>query len=166
MRPRIFISHTDGDDNAARVMRERLAGELSRHGFEVLLDEQRLELGDGWRRELYVMMLSCHAGLILVSERALAGTPWMQFEASVLVMLRTGSALAANRPAFPVIPVLVPPVRAERFAGSWLDPLALDEIQSDRTGRGLATKIATRLAPLKASLRETPLSALQRVIGP
>lgn len=170
MKPRVFVSHTDGEDVAAREFRSELSRGLEEKGFDVLLDEERLELDDAWRRQLLVWLLDCHAGVILVSEKALAGngTPWMQFEATVLVMRRVRSELpgAPGAARFPVIPVLLPPVKAEQFRQGWLEPLALGEIQSGKANAQLVKKIAKRLEPLKAGLEETPLQRLQDVIRP
>lgn len=171
MRPTIFISHTDSDDVAARRFRLQLSRGLDKQGFDVLLDETRLELGSEWRRKLYLMMLSSHAAIILVSEKALAGTEWMRFEASVLVMLRIASRLAADARGdqlpFRVIPVLLRPVERAQFDGSWLEPLGLDEIQgTSSTASQLVKRLAIELGPLKARLEDTPLRPLRAVIRP
>jgi hypothetical protein len=166
----IFLSHTDSQDAAAIRWRKRLSRGLQRQGFQVLLDEERLPLGDAWRRQLYVWILGCDAGVILVSEKALDGTDWMRLEASMLVMLRTASLVAQEQglpqPTFPVIPVLVDSVTPEQFEKSWLKTYELDEFQAAAATGELVKQIATRLEPLKAREAKTPLLSLQGVIGP
>jgi TIR domain len=168
--PEVFISHTDSQDADARAFRTKLAKGLKTKGYEPVLDEQRLELGDAWRRQLMIWMLGCHAGLILVSKKTLKGTPWMHFEAAVLVMRRTNSQIAnaGGQPTFPVIPVLLPPVGPADFSSSWLEPHALDEIQGGRADDELVEKIVRRLdkAGLKERLADSPLRRLQSVITP
>lgn len=171
MKPQVFISHTDGEDADAGAFRKLLANGLRDSDFEPVLDQERNELGDAWRRQLLVWMLGCHAGLILLTKKAIegAGTPWMQFEATVLVMLRTRSEIAGGAaPTFPIIPVLVPPVRPEDVPRSWLGPLALDEIQSGRASAALVKRIVASLEAraLKERLADSPLQALQKVVRP
>jgi hypothetical protein len=171
MKPQVFISHTDGEDPDAQAFRALLSRGLADAGFDPVLDQERNELGDLWRRQLLVWMLGCHAGLILLTKKAIegTGTPWMQFETTVLVMLRTRSEIADDgAPAFPIIPVLVPPVRPEDIQGSWLGPLALDEIQSGRASAALVKRVVASLAKrgLKESLADSPLQALQSVVRP
>src|SRR4051812_914511 len=90
VRPQVFISHTDAQDADARAFRAKLSKALKVGGFDPVLDDELLHPGDEWRRKLLVLMLGCHAGLILISKKALEGEgrPWMQFETTVLVMLR------------------------------------------------------------------------------
>src|SRR5581483_3798235 len=170
MNPKVFVSHTDSKDVDARKFREKLKRGLERRGFEVLLDEQRLELGDVWRRQLYLWLLGSQAGVIIVSTRALEGTSeWMRFEAAWLRALRTSWEVAGGRtpnaPVFPVIPVLVPPVEPSDFEKSWLEPMAFDELQSGTASPALVRKIADRLEPLLRSQADAPLRDVQGAIG-
>jgi hypothetical protein len=170
MRPKVFVSHTDGTDAEARKFRAKLKRGLERRGFEVLLDEQRLELGDAWRRQLYLWLLGSHAGVIIVSQRALEGSSeWMRFEASWLRALRTSSEVAAARtasvPAFPVIPVLIPPVVTGDFGQSWLEPMAFDELQVGTANAALVAEIADRLEPLRSSPADARLGDVQQAIA-
>jgi hypothetical protein len=94
----------------------------------------------------------------------------MQYETTLLVGRRMASQLAqaqgAPEPTFPIIPILIPPVTAESFKGTWLEPTSLDEIQGGAAIGDLVERIATRLAPIKTRLADTPLAALKRTIGP
>jgi hypothetical protein len=173
-RPLIFVSHTDRQDSDAEAFRSELYEGLEAAGFDLFLDERSLELGEAWARDIMVRLLGCHAGLILVSERALkpppAGSAYMQYETTLLVGRRMASQLAqaqgAPEPTFPIIPILIPPVTAESFKGTWLEPTSLDEIQGGAAIGDLVERIATRLAPIKTRLADTPLAALKRTIGP
>ena len=169
-RPLIFVSHTDRKDSDAEAFRSELYDGLEAAGFDLYLDERSLELGEAWARDIMVRLLGCHAGLILVSERALkpppAGSAYMQYETTLLVGRRMASQLAqaqgAPEPTFPIIPILIPPVTAESFKGTWLEPTSLDEIQGGAAIGDLVERIATRLAPIKTRLADTPLAALKR----
>ena len=116
-RPLIFVSHTDRKDSDAEAFRSELYDGLEAAGFDLYLDERSLELGEAWARDIMVRLLGCHAGLILVSERALkpppAGSAYMQYETTLLVGRRMASQLAqaqgAPEPTFPIIPILIPP---------------------------------------------------------
>jgi hypothetical protein len=153
-RPQIFVSHTDSQDAAAIAFRSDLFDGLRAAGFDPLL--------------------GCHAGLILVSERALepppAGSAYMQYETTLLVGRRTSTLLAqeqgAPEPTFLVIPIFVPPVTQASLEGTWLEPMELDRIQGAVQTSDLGDEIAARLAPLKTRLADTPLAALKRTINP
>ena len=172
MKPRVFISHTDAEDLDSRDFREALRSRLEASGFDPFLDERENKVGDEWRRTVLLELLNSHAGVILLTPKAITGegTDWMRFETNVLGMLRAQSQRASRQATatFPIFPVRVPPVSAEDVKHSWVEPQGLDELLSAATSPALIERIVARLEDtgLKEAHADTPLKKLQDVIVP
>ncbi len=160
--PQIFISHSATGDQDATNALEMLSLALDREGFEVLVDKQRLQLGDNWRRQLYLWMQQCHGAVILFSKGALE-SDWVYYEATVLTTRKY------LEPDFTLIPIPIAPVKRDELANSRFSPMVINELhQSARTNTLDVTihTIIERFAPLKQSLSDSPMQRLERVIIP
>lgn len=154
MGRRIFISHSNSDPDSAAYL-DCLHAELTRAGFDVLVDRKRLELGAKWRDDIYTWMGLCHGAVILVSEAAMKhGSIWVPRETSILLWRRT-----LDRD-FVVVPVCLSGVRPEHLNVGVFTDMQLNEIQTLAAGTPdeVADALIQRFAPLAAP--KTPLEML------
>lgn len=116
MKPRIFVSHVNGDPSGEAFWPE-LSKKLKEHGFDVLVDRETLKPGKRWRSEIYSWIGLCDAAIVLISRQAIADTNkhWVARETACLLCRR------AVDPALRVIPVLLDEIsfaeleQSERF---------------------------------------------------
>jgi len=152
MPVRIFLSHSShapareagtAADKAADAAAEALALKrlhdveaLLAAQYEVLLDEKWIRSGDEWRRYIQQALEDCDAGVLFVSEWALA-SKWVRYEATMLT-------LRARDPRFKFLPVLLPGTnRAKLKQGDW-EILDLSALRLLKTGD--AKEIADEVA--------------------
>jgi hypothetical protein len=159
-KPLVFISHSAKETLTKEVLAKVVA--QLKPDFEVLLDQDRLEANDPWRKELDIWMSLCNVAIILFSEAALK-SDWVLKETTILRWRR------ALDERFIIVPVLFPPVahktldENEKFA-----PLALNEIQmlTAETADTIVERIVERLAPLKGTgNKKTALQQLESLIA-
>lgn len=77
---RIFLSHSSDDNELVLRVEQRL--KALRH--DVLLDISGLEPNRPWRRDLHEWLARCTAGLVLLTQAALARPDWVLKEAIIL----------------------------------------------------------------------------------
>ena len=144
-RPIIFISHSARNDPAAHTTLTKLQQYLHKNGFDVLLDETRLQGGDDWRNHLHTWMGHCHGAILLLNKKAL-DSKWVLKEATILSWRRSLSG-----GSFPLLPVLVGISATDLAESVSFNPLALTEIQALKNLTG--AKLGTAVVELLASLR-------------
>lgn len=155
LKPLIFISHSAKDAKAKAVLRKLYR--TLRRDFEVLLDRERLQGGDDWRRELHTWMGLCDGAVVILSEDALCESPWVHREATILGYRNE------DEKDFVLVPVLVPPVTPERVRESKsFSPVNFGAVQAVE---GSPEKIAREVSAALQTLRgiEGRQTALQRV---
>ena len=85
MKPRVFISHSSQDPTLTSEVSRALETPTETHpGFEVLVDTDCLQAGQGWPEQLHSMMAYAHAGLLLFTPAAMARPDWIRKEAYIL----------------------------------------------------------------------------------
>ena len=168
MKPRVFISHGAGEDDAVWTFVEAIASRLE-GDFQVFLDRDRIHSGQGWRGELDRELTTCHCGVAVTSDRSL-DRPEVRREVDFL-LLRAGQS-----PAFVVVPVLagvdLPTVEQKGARG--LDALDIVDqpdpaLAADEVADGLAPVLAAHLddrelrwkTPLRARLQRAQRAALE-----
>jgi hypothetical protein len=159
-KPPIFISHSAKSPPPLKVLRA-IYRALSRD-FEVLLDRRRLRPGDDWRRQLHAWMGLCHGAVLLLSENALDDSDWVKREATILGYRNE------DEPGFMLVPVLLPPVTAQKLDDGDYGPLELGRVQSVTGGTPaeLARKVREALEPLRgATGQKTPLQWAEEVVA-
>ncbi|TWU06480.1 toll/interleukin-1 receptor domain-containing protein [Stieleria varia] len=121
MKPKIFISHsaksTDVQGFLSAIHQELLGAE-----FDVRLDIDGLDLGDGWRHKLFQWMDEVHGAVLLLSHSALE-SKFVPIELSIL------SFRHLREQNFPLLPVLVGNVQPEELDQGTIGDLRLREIQ-------------------------------------
>jgi hypothetical protein len=160
-RPIVFISHSARNDPAAHETLANLEEYLNTNGFDVLLDETRLEGGEPWRNCLHTWMGHCHASIILLTPKALT-SPWVLKEATILSW-RYSLSLGK----FPLLPIYLGLRSSEVEQSKLFSPLALTEIQGLKglEGTDLFKAIADLLAPLRLAQAKTPQTLLEEKIA-
>lgn len=167
-KPRIFISHSAKEPEAAAVLR-RLVNDLEAD-FKVLVDQERLGAdedqllaGQDWRAKLFYWMGQAHGAVLLLSESALA-SDWVRAEASVLAWRR----LMEQAKQFTLIPALLAPVTRADLEQKKFSPLRLTDLQlvrSDDAAR-VSKQVRAGLAHLlKGRPPETLIEKLERKIS-
>jgi hypothetical protein len=129
---KVFISHSSKSGFASKV-RDGVFEGLTRKGFDVLLDKERLEPGDQWRAKLHRWLATCDAAVLLFSRDAVGtkdkpGSDWVQKEATILTWRQ-----ALNSKLL-IVPALLGDVTREDTRLHGLRPLAIDEGQVVRAG--------------------------------
>ena len=160
-RPIIFISHSARNDPAAHTTLTKLQQYLHKNGFDVLLDETRLQGGDDWRNHLHTWMGHCHGAILLLNKKAL-DSKWVLKEATILSWRRSLSG-----GSFPLLPVLVGISATDLAESVSFNPLALTEIQAlkNLTGAKLGTAVVELLASLRLREAKTPQRLLEEKIA-
>jgi hypothetical protein len=160
-RPIIFISHSARADADAYPELKTLEKHLKKSGFDVLVDESRIQGGEPWRDCLHTWMGHCHGAVVLLTARALE-SPWVLKEATILAWRRS---LSNGR--FLLLPVFFG-IRSTDLAKSQsFAPLALAEIEALKklTGLPLAKAVAKLLDPLLSAIADTPQRELENKIA-
>jgi hypothetical protein len=141
-KARIFISHSAKQEEA-REVRDALKKALS-GTYEVLLDVETLQPGDGWRSRINLWLGACDAAIVLLSEDALKSS-YVAYEASVLAYRKE-----EVDPSLLLLPVLLGDVSPESLEKSYLSPARLTEWQAVRgTPKEVVEKILERLKKVK-----------------
>lgn len=124
MTLKLFISHSSHTE-PARDLRDAVANYLAaQQGIDVLWDAT-IRPGDRWRSQLDEWLAECNGGVILFTRDAVESR-WVLKEAQILTWRR---AIAPN---FPLIPVLLDPVKPEETGLDEWQPVKIDEIQFER----------------------------------
>ena len=131
-------------------------GKLNIHeeSFNVLVDRERLNLGDNWKYEIYNWMGSCHAALILLSKNAIENSMWVVREVNNLLWRST---LDSN---FVLIPIYFGVTPEDIKKNKLFDDLDLEKYHgiTDRNPEDLIQVIKTKLVEkLQQNLITTPL---------
>lgn len=116
--------------------------------IEVLVDRDRLQAGDSWRDVLHEWLAECDAGLLLLSQRALA-SPWVLKESTVLAYRK------AIDTDFPLYPVLLEGLKSDALASQGFSPLCLRDLQAIRTPAGGAASPTALDAPTARAIVQT-----------
>jgi len=116
---RVFISHAWADE-ATQQLRQPLYDALEAAGHVPLLDQVLIRAGQTWRPRLHEWLHICDAGVLLISEAALA-SDWVVKEATILSWRRH------DAPGLIVLPVVVPPLDAGAVRGRPFSALDLGE---------------------------------------
>ena len=110
-RPRVFISHGAGGDDAVWALVEAIATRLE-SDFQVFLDRERIHSGQRWRTSWTASSPHATAASLVTSNRSL-GRPEVRREVDFLLMR------AGQSPGFVVVPALADVDRAAvKAAGS------------------------------------------------
>ena len=116
--------------------------------IEVLVDRDRLQAGDSWRDVLHEWLAECDAGLLLLSQRALA-SPWVLKESTVLAYRK------AIDTDFPLYPVLLEGLKSDALASQGFSPLCLRDLQAIRTPAGGAASPTALDTPTARAIVQT-----------
>jgi hypothetical protein len=155
----VFISHSARKDEEILAVLHALRDALEDAGFDVWLDKARLEPGAVWRDEIDRALLRCDAAVVVVSDTALV-SDWVLKETSIL------SARRRVGRAFPLIPVIVPPMTVDRLQRSGrLDPVRLEDYQSVQAADPAsgAEKVVAVLLPFKSRFDDNSPRRLQEL---
>src|SRR6266404_5841155 len=123
-RPIIFISHSARQDAKAYTTLKTVGAHLKSNGFDVLVDETRIQGGEPWRDCLHTWMGHCHGGVVLLTPKALSSA-WVLKEATILSWRQSLSA-----GSFPLLPVFLGVQPGDLAKSEQFSPLALTEIQA------------------------------------
>ena len=119
----IFISHSARADPALAELLETVHDALSVAWRYVFLDRTRLKGGFAWRSEIEQALLRCHGAVVVVGQGTLTSR-WVLTETALLKTRKNVS------PTFPLVPLIVPPMTAERLRKSKsLEPVRLEDYQ-------------------------------------
>ena len=160
-RPIIFVSHSARNDAAAYPTLKAIEAHLKKNGFDVLLDETRIQGGEEWRNCLHTWMGHCHGAVLLLTPKALL-SPWVLKEATILSWRQSLSG-----GTFPLLPVFLGMSAHDLAKSGQFDPLALTEIQALKNLEGLplAKALAARFSPLRLTNADTPLRELENKVA-
>lgn len=152
-RPLIFISHSARKDRKAydnlTIVRDHLIGA----GFDVLIDETRIDGNEDWRNCINTWLAHCHGAIILLTKKAL-NSAWVQKEAAILSWRRSRSQPSE----FKLLPVLLDTTAEEVKGTTGFSVLELTDYQAlmNLEGLALARLLAARLEPLRQFELVTP----------
>ena len=123
-KTKVFISHS-AHCTTDREFMAKLSSRLTDEGFQVYCDQERLEIGQEWRNELYSAIGTCHAAIVLITKEALniEGHPWVFHECSMLSMISWA------RQGFPIFPISMSGVNIEDIQDSVFDELRITDKQ-------------------------------------
>ncbi len=155
-RPLIFISHSARSDPSSHKQLRSLEKSLLAAGFDILLDETRLEGGEPWRNRLHTWMGHCHDAIVLLTEKALKSA-WVLKEATILSWRQSLS------PDFVLLPVYLGISGSDVRKSETFSPLNLSETQAlkDLTPKALSEELIRLLTPLKRLGAKTPRRLLK-----
>jgi hypothetical protein len=149
-RPRVFLSHGAGDDDAVWALLDAIKRALD-DDYNVFLDRERIVATENFTPKIEGQLPTCHCGVIVLSERALE-RDWVKAEATIL----------GHRHRLPggfvLCPVLVPPVRSgqleafERGSIAQISPVYANLGNPDTT----AAEVATALEPVRLRFARSP----------
>jgi len=108
---KVFLSYSAGEDEEQRLLVRRLAEALRNGGLEPFLDVESLRLGNDWRERLEAELVSCDAGICVLSRRALS-SEWVARELTYLVRR------PAFDPDFLFVPIVLGDIRTAEIKAS------------------------------------------------
>lgn len=125
MSVNVFISHSTKAIPEHSAFRCALTTRLRQEGFDVFVDEEELSAGAHWRDVIFGKLADCNAAVVLVNERALSTSDWVDTEARIVCWRAW-----VERKNFRVILVPFGGITRTRIAEHkpW-EPLALAEVQ-------------------------------------
>jgi hypothetical protein len=144
-----FISHSsakaDKEQRNADLVRHELKTRLREFGWDVRVDEDRLEPGVEWRSVLYHWIGECDAAVVLVNRDGL-DSPWLKREVHNLMWrMALGSRVT-------IVPVLLHGLSTTELRHSEISHLAnlqcLVQDDLDRDNEDLVTLVVKRLGDL------------------
>ncbi len=136
-KPKLFISHsTSGLPSTDRCVeiKEYLYESLSERGWDVFVDNHRINPGDKWRTEIIYNLAHTQAGIILFNERACSQSDWVTAEALILCFRKSID------PKFQIIPVLLKDKKLHDTCFERYKPFQLNEIQVIKEDQSLSSK--------------------------
>lgn len=144
--PKIFISHS-AKAGPAQIILDALYQRLTAAGYEVLLDQARLQedTGSPWRDALSTWLELCDGALLLLDERARDESQWVPYEAAILCWRQN------QDPNFKLIPICVDPVTPESLRQSRLEPADISALQ------GLSISFSTTADPVGQGFELSPV---------
>lgn len=160
-KPRIFVSHSAHEPDASNILDELI--KCLKPDFEVLVDRKRLVAGQDFREEIFSWINRAHGAVVLFSSSALV-SQWVRTEASVLAWRHT----LGKGKLFPLIPVLLSPIKRTDLDTKEFSPLRLTALQLVRSddAKTICNKVREGLKPLLQSPPpDTPLEKLARKIA-
>lgn len=137
-KPRLFISHSSGDNEVARVLHAGLSGQ-----FSVFLDAFDLRVGDRWQDAIEAEIAGCHCAVVVLSPRVRGKPDWVNAEAYAFAM-----RMRVYDPGFRMVPVLLDGFSEEELTAGPLAKSRLAEIQAPRM-----TSASIDVAPILDGLR-------------
>ena len=152
-RPLIFISHSARKDREAYDNLTIIRDHLIEAGFDVLIDETRINGNEDWRNCINTWLAHCHGAVILLTQKAL-NSPWVQKESAILSWRRSRSQASE----FKLLSVLLGISDEDVNAKPAFGVLELSTYQGERnlSGLKLAKKLAADLEPLRQLTLTTP----------
>ena len=156
-KPILFISHSTSSlpetDRCVEV-KECLVSLLSGSGWDVFIDEQKINPGDKWRTKIIHNLAHAQAGIILFNEEATSHSDWVTAEALILCFRKSVN------PNFQIIPVLLDDKTLHDTCFKQYEPFQLNEIQAISDDKSLspgefADKIAAHFDYDKAGPQKT-----------
>ncbi len=146
MIKRIFISYS-GKDPSSVDLCNHLYYSFRQKGFDVFVDRKKIVPGSRWRDEIYTWLGLCHAGIIILSKKALEkDCVWVPRETAILTWRQH------LQPELGIIPILMPGIQVEDLhTNEQYRELRIDSIQSISHQDNKSTKQAliSKLSQLK-----------------
>ncbi|MCK5345066.1 MAG: toll/interleukin-1 receptor domain-containing protein, partial [Candidatus Heimdallarchaeota archaeon] len=163
-KPILFISHSTSSlpetDRCVKV-RKCLVSLLSKSGWEVFIDEQKINPGDTWRSKIIHNLAHAQAGIFLLNEKAISDSDWVSTEVSILCYRKL------TNPNIQIIPVLFEDKKLDDICFKQYEPVQLKEIDAISDDLSLpkefAAKIIAKLELDKAGAQKTQW--VHKVIG-
>lgn len=81
--PKVFISHSTGDDDSTRKITDKIFEALENNGYSPFLDRNLIKTGDEWRAVIAEGLTLSDAAILVLSEKAL-DSEYVHYEASTL----------------------------------------------------------------------------------
>ncbi|GAA1560484.1 hypothetical protein GCM10009827_097180 [Dactylosporangium maewongense] len=152
---RIFVSHTNKDPEAT-VLLEQLKRDLVANGFEPVVSDQQMTLGEVWQTKLHKDLDRCEGAVIIISRSALTSDSWVYVEATILMQRRYATD-------FPVIPVIAGEVSRQELRDSDLDRLRVSSLHMPSRAAKHPARLVAR--QLRRSLpHRRPLQVLEQKV--
>jgi len=157
---RIFISYS-GKDSSSVDLCNHLYHSFRQEGFDVFVDRKRIDAGSKWRDEIYSWLGLCHAGIIILSQKALEkDCVWVPREAAILTWRQH------LQPEFGIIPILMPGVQVEDLhTNEQYRDLRIDSLQciSHQDNKSTQHTLSSKLSQLK-NVKKTPYEEISEQI--
>lgn len=160
-RPIVFISHSARTDPDAYPVLKVIEAYLKKNGFDVFVDETRIEGGEPWRNCLHTWMGHCHGAIVLLTKKALSSR-WTLKEATILSWRQS---LSGGK--FPLLPVFLGLSSGDLAKSEEFSPLNLNEIEAlkNLNGAKLCRALVKHLAPLRTLEARTPQREMEEKIA-